>query len=172
MRCRVETVFMTDDETILAERSRWSVALASLPRERVTELGRAITVRYDCQPVTLPQAGLALLTLRDSVEREQFYLGEFPLSSSHIRITGEGKTVEGGAFIMADDAELASALALCDGALAHRLHGWERIAEGVRDGLNALDDEARIRKTMLERSRVNFALLNEEDEMPEQGSAE
>ena len=155
----------SDFDVILATRARWPVALASLPRERTLGLGREVTERYDCRPATVPQAGLSLLTLRDSVEKEAFYLGEIPLSSSHVLISGGGETVEGGAMIMADDAELASALALCDGVLANRLSGWESIAEGVQDGLNALDDEARIRKTMLLRSRVNFALLNQEDEL-------
>ena len=152
-----------DFEAILATRARWPVALASLPRERTLDLGRNVAERYDCRPATVPQAGLSLLTLRDSVEKQAFYLGEIPLSSSRVLISGDGQTVEGGALIMADDAELASALALCDGVLANRLSGWETIAEGVREGLESLDDEARIRKTMLLRSRVNFALLNQED---------
>ena len=161
----------SDFDAVFAARSRWPVALANLPRERTLHLGRDVTERYDCRPATVPQAGLSLLTLRDSVEKEAFYLGEIPLSSSHVLISGDGKTVEGGALIMADDAELASALALCDGVLANRLSGWEMIAEGVRDGLNALDEEARLRKTMLLRSRVNFALLNQEDgdEIGEEG---
>jgi alpha-D-ribose 1-methylphosphonate 5-triphosphate synthase subunit PhnG len=156
---------MTDSDDIFAVRSRWSVALGSLPRETVLELGGSLAGQFRVTPATIPQSGLALLSLRDSVEKQTFYLGEIPLSSSHVIIADEsGQTVEGAAILMVDDAELASALAICDGVLANRLAGWDTVATHVRTGLANLDQESRIRKTMRTRSRVNFSLLNEEDD--------
>jgi alpha-D-ribose 1-methylphosphonate 5-triphosphate synthase subunit PhnG len=155
---------MTEFDDVFAARSRWAVALNALPRETVLQVGADLARRHRIAPATVPQAGLALLSLRDSVEKQAFYLGDIPLASSRVTITdADGRTVEGGALIMADDAELASALAICDGVLAHRLSGWETVAETVREGLTNAGYEARVRKTMLSRSRVNFALLNEED---------
>ncbi|MDX1934951.1 MAG: phosphonate C-P lyase system protein PhnG [Capsulimonadales bacterium] len=155
---------MTDYDTILAARSRWAVALGALPRERVLALGADLAARFEVTPAAVPQSGLTLLTLRDSVEKQAFYLGEIPLSTCHVFLRDGATTVEGGAMFMADDVDLVSAMAICDGVLANRLGGWETVADGVRDGLDRLDEEARLRNTMLKRSRVNFALLNQEDD--------
>ena len=154
-----------DYEGLLAARSRWAVVLTELPRTTVLETATKLAQRYTVTPNTVPQAGLTLVTLRDSVGKQAFYLGEAPLATSNVSITdSKGRTVAGGALILADDTELASAIAICDGVLAGRLEGWEEVAAHVSDGLELLNRIARVRKTMLTRSRVNFALLNEEDE--------
>lgn len=152
-------------ETLLAVRGRWAVALAELPRSTVLETATELAQRHHVTPTAVPQSGLTLVTLRDSVEKQAFYLGEAPLARSQVALTDStGRTVAGGAQILADDIELANALAICDGVLAGRLDGWEEVAAQVGMGLERLRQEARVRKTMLTRSRVNFALLNEEDD--------
>lgn len=151
-------------ETLLAARGRWAVALAELPRSTVLETATELAQRHQVTPTAVPQSGLTLVTLRDSVEKQAFYLGEAPLASSQVALTDStGRTVAGGALILADDTELANALAICDGVLAGRLDGWEEVATQVEIGLERISHEQRVRKTMLSRSRVSFALLNEED---------
>lgn len=119
---------------------------------------------YSARPVVLPEAGLTLLPIRESVRCECFYLGEIPLSTAHCELSlPEGGAVHGAAIVMADDAEFALALAVCDGVLAHRLSGWEQVADLLEHGLAALQHEADVRHTMRERSRVRFSLLNQEE---------
>jgi alpha-D-ribose 1-methylphosphonate 5-triphosphate synthase subunit PhnG len=153
-----------DYEDVFAARTCWMVALSALPKSQVFTLAHSLAARHEVRPVTVSQAGLALLPLRDSVQRKPFYLGEIPLSASRVEIdTDGGATVQGAALVMADDSDLADALAICDGVLTHRLAGWQEVADGVRTGLQSLGHQTRIRKTMLERSRVDFSLLNEDD---------
>ncbi|HLK57334.1 MAG TPA: phosphonate C-P lyase system protein PhnG [Chthonomonadaceae bacterium] len=156
---------MTDYDEVFAARPQWTVALAALPKPEVFALAGRLAETHTVRPLAVSQAGLALLPLRESVQKQTFYLGELPLSTSHLEIeTPDGTTVQGAALIMADDADFADALALCDGVLTHRLSGWEDVAGQVAEGLERLRHQARIRKTMLTRSRVNFSLLNEDDE--------
>ena len=148
-------------------RSQWAVALAAASRPRVKELAQQLANIHTVTPLAVTQAGLALLPLKDTVEHETFYLGEIPLSRSHIEIkTSDGKTGQGGAAVMADDGDLADALAICDGVLAHQLMGWQDVATLLAEGAAVLSHRARIRQTMLTRSRVHFSLLNEDDNVP------
>jgi alpha-D-ribose 1-methylphosphonate 5-triphosphate synthase subunit PhnG len=152
-------------DEIMAARRQWVPALSALPHPDIFALASRLAEIHDVRPLAVSQGGLALLPLRESVEREVFYLGEVPLSSSRLQIVApDGRTVEGAALAMLDDADFADALAICDGVLAHRLTGWQEVAAQVSLGLEHLRARARLRKTMLTRSRVSFSLLNEDDE--------
>lgn len=151
------------EEEVFGAKRQWITAMAVLPPERVMEMAGRLAKRHSVNLLAVPQAGIALLPLRESVERQVFYLGDVPLSTCRVEIRSpEGHTVEGAALLMADDAERAEAMAICEGVLAHRLDGWQETAGLVAEGLEHLRHEARIRKTMLTRSWVDFALLNEE----------
>jgi alpha-D-ribose 1-methylphosphonate 5-triphosphate synthase subunit PhnG len=151
-------------DDVFAARRRWVVALAALPRPQVFALATRLAERHTVLPVSVSQAGLALLPLREPVQHKVFYIGETPLSASQVEIRSEGREpVQGAAQVMADDADLADALAIVDGVLSGHLDGWEEAAALVREGLRALDSEARERHAMLTRSRVDFSLLEEED---------
>ena len=156
--------FQQSTEVVFEARAQWIVALASLPKERVFTLAGRLAASYDVQPASVSQGGLALLPLRESVQRQTFYLGEVPFSSSHLELRApDGTTVFCAAQVMADDADYADALAICDGILSHRLPGWEEVAAHVTEGLSHLRDLGRLRNTMLTRTRVNFSLLNEDE---------
>ena len=144
---------------------QWPRALASHPTDELLALAAELTARYPAEPLVVPQAGLAMLPLRDSVAGQPFNLGELPLSVAHVSLTcPDGTTVTGGAALMRDDADLAVALAVIEGVLAARLEGWEPIAELVSQGLAAMAREATVRRSMLARSKVDFALLDQADE--------
>ncbi len=156
------------DEDLLCDRGKWVAALMTNPKDKIIELGDRLGARYNAEHKKVPKAGLAMLRLRESVLGEAFNVGELPLSSAKVSLTSqEGHTTEGGALVMADDASLATALAVCDGVLAARWEGAEEVAELVRAGLQTLADEDTQRKQMLASSKVNFALLNQEEEEDE-----
>jgi alpha-D-ribose 1-methylphosphonate 5-triphosphate synthase subunit PhnG len=149
-------------------RKDWVHALTAHPTATVIDLAEQFTKDYTVKLTGLPQAGLGLLQLTDGAFHEPFYLGEFPLSRCSVEvILPDGRRASGGAQVMADDADLARALAILDAILAAKLPGWETVAEQVQSGFLQREEEARRRRAMLNETRVDFALLsdaNEEDD--------
>lgn len=118
----------------------------------------------------VPKSGLAMMRLRDSVQSQAFNLGEIPLSSAHVVFNGpNGTEHEGGCQIMRDHEALAVAIAVCDGVLAAEVEGTSEVASLVCEGAAVSREDAAVRRGMRERSRVSFALMNQQDES---GSAE
>lgn len=144
------------------DRKYWIRALSACSRTEVFSLANELSANCEIQFTINPQAGLALLTLKDGAFNEPFYLGEIPLAKCCVEIElPDGKKVLGGAQIMDDDAEFAKALAILDGILFARFEGWERIARLIMKGLSQCEEIDRRRRCMLATTRVDFSLLNE-----------
>ncbi|MEM9418133.1 MAG: phosphonate C-P lyase system protein PhnG [Planctomycetota bacterium] len=151
------------DESI--DRSRWAAALLRVEEPRVIDLAETLAERHGVRIKRVPKSGLAMMRLRDSVQNQAFNLGEIPLSSAHVVLNGpDGTEHEGGCQIMRDHEALAVAIAVCDGVLAAQVEGASDVAALVRDGVAASHDDAAVRRGMRERSRVSFALMNQEDD--------
>ncbi|MEM1447053.1 MAG: phosphonate C-P lyase system protein PhnG [Planctomycetota bacterium] len=148
----------------LIERSRWAAALLRVEESRVIALAETLAERYGVRMKRVPKSGLAMMRLRDSVQSQAFNLGEIPLSSAQVVFNGpNGVEHEGGGQIMRDHEALAVAIAVCDGVLAAEVEGAGEVAALVREGWAASRDDAAVRRGMRERSRVSFALMNQED---------
>ncbi|OGI43972.1 MAG: phosphonate C-P lyase system protein PhnG [Candidatus Muproteobacteria bacterium RBG_16_64_11] len=146
-------------------RSDWACVLAALPAGEIKAAADAIARTHEVHDVSLPQAGLGLLTLRDGAFHEPFYLGEVPVARAHVVVrTHDGHEASGGAVLIDDRARLARALAILDATLAARLPGWEAAAALVERGVavRAQRDAQRLR--ILDRTRVDFALLGQTEE--------
>jgi len=142
-------------------RGEWIRALTAHPAPVLKALADELTVGCHVKFTSLPQAGLGLLTLTDGAFHEAYYLGEFPLSTCCIELAlPDGRCAPGGAQVMADDAELARALAILDAILAARFPGWERVAAHIASGAEKRAEETRRRRAMLASTRVDFAMLN------------
>lgn len=142
-------------------RQAWVRALTAHPPEKLKALAEALAAGHEVRLKSLPQAGLGLLTLTDGAFHEPYYLGEFPLSSCSVELSlSDGRTAAGGAHVMADDAELARALAILDAVLAARLPGWEEVSSQIDAGATVRAGEDRRRRAMLAATRVDFAMLN------------
>jgi alpha-D-ribose 1-methylphosphonate 5-triphosphate synthase subunit PhnG len=103
-----------------------------------------------------------MLQLEDGAYREPFFLGEFPLASAWVEITTpEGITAQGAAQVMDDDVELVETLAICDAILSARLPNWEKLAEMMERGEQAVAAKDRERKQMLAATQVDFSLLED-----------
>jgi alpha-D-ribose 1-methylphosphonate 5-triphosphate synthase subunit PhnG len=150
------------------ERSGWIRALTAHPSTDLMALAEQLAEGCEVRLTRLPQAGLGLLTLIDGALHEPYYLGEFPLSSCAVELTlPDGRKAAGGAQVMADDAELARALAILDAVLAAQFPGWERVSALVEAGAQKRTAEDRRRAAILAATRVDFAMLNnagEEDD--------
>jgi alpha-D-ribose 1-methylphosphonate 5-triphosphate synthase subunit PhnG len=149
-------------------RGAWPRALTALSADELQGVGEELAAQYTVTDVSLPQAGLALVQMRDGAFHEHYYLGETPIARAHVHVRGsDGREAQGAAQILDDRAGLARTLALLDAVLAARLPGWERVARLVERGreLRAAEDDAR--RQILARTRVDFATLGateEEDE--------
>ncbi|MDP1606566.1 MAG: phosphonate C-P lyase system protein PhnG [Rhodocyclaceae bacterium] len=143
------------------ERKDWIRALTAHPATVLNALADELTVGCGVKLKSLPQAGLGLLTLTDGAFREPYYLGEFPLSMCSIELSlPDGRRTAGGAQVMADDAELARALAILDAILAAGFPGYERVSAHIESGTKRRAEEDRRRRAMLAATRVDFAMLN------------
>lgn len=147
------------------ERKDWIRALSAHPATHLNALARQQSEGCEVRLTSLPQAGLGLLTLTDGAFHEPYYLGEFPLSACRVELSlADGRRAEGGAQVLADDAELARSLAILDAVLAARLPGWEFVAEQVNAGADKIRATDRRRQAMLAATRVDFAMLNNSED--------
>jgi alpha-D-ribose 1-methylphosphonate 5-triphosphate synthase subunit PhnG len=146
----------------MIERTKWIRALSELPSDELLDSVLEISKFWKIQPKALSHAGLGMLQLEDGALKEPFFLGEFPLASAWVEIkTPDGKTAQGAAQIMDDNVELVETLAICDAILSARLPNWERLADMLERGAEALEQKNRERKQMLASTQVNFSLLDD-----------
>jgi len=143
-------------------RGQWVRLLHAAGREAVCACVEALREAEGLaiRPRSVPQAGLGMLALREPSLGEVFNLGEFPLSRAEVEVEVEG--VAGAALVMADDAELAAALAVCDAVLAGGLAGHERVEALLAAGREAVARESAVRAGLLASTTVDFALLEED----------
>ena len=150
-------------EKSVSERCSRIESLMRVEKTRIQAITTRISKNWSVRPVALPQAGLGLLKLQDGAFHESFYLGEFPLATAHIAILTDpdGEEVEGAASMMTDDAKMVEALAMCDAVLTHQLDGWQEIQNLVAEGKEIEKQTTIRRNAMLEKTRVDFSLLDE-----------
>lgn len=158
----------------MTPRSQWLRALTAHPKSAVMAVASLAASGCTVRAIAPAQEGLALLTLRDAVLGERFHLGEVPLAEARVEVTtAQGRSGRGAARVLDDDAELAAALAVCDAVLAAELPGADEVRRLVEEGAvrrAAADDR---RRSLLDRTRVDFALLSttRDDEDEESGDA-
>jgi alpha-D-ribose 1-methylphosphonate 5-triphosphate synthase subunit PhnG len=154
---------MTD--SISYQRRDWPRLLLSLPPQKIKEAVRTITELCRVDDQALPQSGLALLQLRDGALAEPYFIGEIPLSRAQVRVIDKnGKKGAGAAQILDDRTSLARDVAILDAILANRLNGHEIIAHLLEEGARGLARNEASRSVILERTRVDFSLLDASDE--------
>jgi alpha-D-ribose 1-methylphosphonate 5-triphosphate synthase subunit PhnG len=146
-------------------RQDWAAALSALPTQEVLRAAEVFAADCEVSDLILPQAGLALLTLRDGAFHEPFHLGEVPVSRAQVLLrAADGRSARGGAVLLDDRARFVRALAILDGALSGRLPGWEAAAALVERGAAGRDRMFAERRHMLASTRVDFTLLGQASE--------
>ncbi|MFK5914289.1 MAG: phosphonate C-P lyase system protein PhnG [Woeseiaceae bacterium] len=145
----------------MIQRTAWVSALKALPTNELLTFTKELSEEWTLRPKSLPQSGLGMMKLKDSACNEDFYLGEFPMSSAWLEVTTPaGLKAEGAAHVMDDNVEIAEALAVCDAVLSSELPGWKQVYKMVEQGLSIRENTNRERKMMLAHTRVNFSLLD------------
>jgi alpha-D-ribose 1-methylphosphonate 5-triphosphate synthase subunit PhnG len=143
-------------------REVWISALTAIPDETLKEVISRLSSNWSVRPKALPQAGLGMLKMRDTALGDPFYMGEFPLASCWVSVTTDkGEQAEGAALVMDDRVEYAEHLALCDAVLSAGLPGWEAVSALLDQGMARRREIQQERKSILARTRVDFALLDD-----------
>ncbi|MGF1540404.1 MAG: phosphonate C-P lyase system protein PhnG [Pleurocapsa sp.] len=145
-------------------RNLWIKALTAHKEQVINNLAEDLAQNWQVNYLTIPQAGLSLLTLEDGIFQQPYYLGEVPIANAGIELIDEtGQSFTGAAQVMGDSADFAVALAVCDAVMAHQLTGWERVAELIERGMKKRSLEDLQRGAMLAKTKVNFSLLAQEE---------
>jgi alpha-D-ribose 1-methylphosphonate 5-triphosphate synthase subunit PhnG len=149
----------------MIDRNSLGACLLAADRSLVLAAARVAVDGLTVSPLHPAESGLALMQWRDGVMHQPFYLGEVPISRAAVALTdAKGCRVEGGAVVMADDAELAQALAVLDAVWTHRLPGAEAVDLLAESGARARARLRAERQAVLKRTRVDFALLSQTDD--------
>lgn len=150
---------MTDSASY--PRRDWPRLFLSLPPQQIKEVVQILTEPCRVEDQALPQSGLALLQLRDEALAEPYYIGETPLSRAQVTVIDKnGKKGAGAAQILDDRAILAKKVAILDAILANKLNGHEAIAHLLEEGAHRLARNEASRRAILERTHVDFSLLD------------
>jgi alpha-D-ribose 1-methylphosphonate 5-triphosphate synthase subunit PhnG len=150
------------------ERRHLVACLVAAGREPVLSTATQVTEGLTVTPLQPAESGLALMQWRDAVQHQPFFLGEVPMARAAVALVNHrGERAEGGAVVMADDAELAQALAALDAVFAQRWPGAGAVDALAQRGAQARDRVRAVRQAGLKRTRVDFALLAEADDESE-----
>ena len=143
--------------------NQWLRSLTALNPETVIQLASQLAKDWKVSYEAIPQKGLSLLQLQDSVFKEPYYLGEIPLSTAQVRLeNADGQSYQGGVQVMSDLPDFATSLAICDAIFSNELIGCEQVAELIARGRAIRQEEDRLRGAMLAKTRVDFSLLDGE----------
>lgn len=146
-------------------RGDWPRLLSALPATQVQQTAQALCADCAVEDLSLPNAGLALLQLRDGALGDTYFLGEVPLARAQVRLaTRHGHSAEGAAQLLDDRAGLARAIAILDALLAGRLPGAEQALALLHEGSEIRQAEARERRALLQATRVDFSRLGSSEE--------
>ena len=107
--------------------NQWLRSLTALNPETVIQLASQLAKDWKVSYEAIPQKGLSLLQLQDSVFKEPYYLGEIPLSTAQVRLeNADGQSYQGGVQVMSDLPDFATSLAICDAIFSNELIGCEQ----------------------------------------------
>ena len=138
--------------------------LTAADRDQVLHAAAQLAEGLTITPLQPAESGLALMQWQDAVMHQPFFLGEVPMARAAIALVNHrGDRAEGGAVVMADDADLAHALAVLDAVFAHRWPGEEVVEALALRGATARERLRAQRQAGLQRTRVDFSLLAEAD---------
>ena len=138
--------------------------LALAPRQEVLDLATALAAGRRLEHLAVPQEGLWLLQLEEPVRRDAWYIGEVPVGQACVALHDAARGVaRGGAILLHADRELATAAAVCDAVVRAGWPGAEEVVRLRAAGAAVQAGAAGVRAAILERTRVDFSELGQED---------
>lgn len=142
-------------------RSQWLRMWQAMKPDQIKALAKDVSAACSITDLHVPKAGLGLLQLRDSTLGDAYFLGEIPVTKSHVRIHHtNGEIAEGAAVCMDDRVALTRAMAILDGVLAAQLPGWELVEHSLHTGASQVHADTALRRANLSATKVDFSLLS------------
>ncbi len=134
------------------------------PRDEVLALAAALSEGRRVEHLTVPQEGLWLLQVQEPVRRDGYFIGEVPVGQASVALHDLGFGVaHGGAVLLHADRELAVAAAVCDAVVRGGWPGAEAVAALREAGAAVRSGTDAVRSAILNRTRVDFSELGQED---------
>jgi phosphonate C-P lyase system protein PhnG len=134
--------------------------------QAVAALAERLSALHRVEATSVPRAGLALLAHRDAVAGQPFHLGEIPLATASVIVTNhDGHQAAGGAAVIDDRNDRATAIAICDAVQRGNLEGSAEVIALAQSGVAERQRREAERRDVRERTRVNFAELGQDDEV-------
>lgn len=138
--------------------------IALAPRQEVLDLATALCVGRRIEALTVPQEGLWLLQVEEPVRHDGWFIGEVPVGQACVAVhDAERGDARGGAVLMHADRELAMAAAVCDAIARAGWPGANEVARLRQTGAEVRERVAGVRAAILDRTRVDFNELGQED---------
>jgi alpha-D-ribose 1-methylphosphonate 5-triphosphate synthase subunit PhnG len=139
----------------------------SLPQKKVMNLYHELKDNYEISDIDLPQSGLAPLKMIDTAFGEPYYIGEIPIATAYVLVKDQNEKQGKGAAVILDDRSLiARVVAVIDAIFFNELSDFEVLIPFLNEGLKNLKKEESFRKKIVNKTKVDFSLLNQisEDE--------
>ena len=137
--------------------------LGLVPRADVLALAARLSAQCTVEHLQVPQAGLWLVELVESVHGDHFHLGEVPAGQACVALHhAQHGTARGGAVLLQADREIAVAAAICDAVQRAGWPGAEEVAALQQVGSARRAAAERARLSILDRTRVAFSELGQE----------
>ena len=138
----------------------WVVSLREVSTEELSDLLDFLKKDLEIKVLQLPESGLDLIKMRDSVLGEAFYLGELSVSQCQVEVHSliGDETQVGFCKIMEDSPQLAESFAIFDALLRMEI-SFPILDEFLVCGYKIWQEKQEKRKEILARTKVDFSLL-------------
>ncbi len=134
------------------------------PRAEVLALAAALVEGRRVEHLSVPQEGLWLLQMVEPVRRDGYFIGEVPVGQASVAIHDPVRGVaRGGAILMHASRELAVAAAVFEAIARAAWPGADEVARLRAIGAASREAAGAVRAAILERTRVDFSELGQED---------
>lgn len=134
------------------------------PRQAVLDLAAILGAGRRIEHLAVPQEGLWLLQLEEPVRHDGWFIGEVPVGQACVALHDAALGVaRGGAVLMHADRELAAAAAVCDAVVRSGWPGADEVERLRAVGAAVHARVAGVRTAILERTRVDFSELGQEE---------
>lgn len=137
-------------------------AWAALPSEELLAAKELLAPTLTVRHLAVPQQGLWLLTMEESLCGDCFHLGEVPVAEALVEVTQDGRTAQGGARLLGATAEVTLAVAIFDAVVTGGLDGSVMLQALARRGQELRQGTATARAAWRQATRVDFCELGQD----------
>jgi len=126
--------------------------------EFLKKLSNLINQNYEINIIEKPNKGLLMMKLRESAQKQLFYIGELLVSEAKVMINNN----LGLGIIQGDNLDKAYHLAVIDAAYNSNIKELDEININIKNEEKKLNKKNQIKVNKILKTKVNFETLDEE----------